>query len=98
MLQEASDSVRDGLPDAHAARAAQLAAASAKVAVDRFSYATAARLFDAGGASATQAAHNLDRHWRNVRAISTHNPTFLKASAIGDLLVNGSPLPANGYF
>jgi alkylation response protein AidB-like acyl-CoA dehydrogenase len=98
LIQEAFDSVIDGAPAAELAAAAQLATAEAKVAVDGFSYASAAKLFDAGGASATQAAHNLDRHWRNVRTISTHNPTFLKASAVGDHLVNGALFPANGYF
>jgi alkylation response protein AidB-like acyl-CoA dehydrogenase len=97
-IQAAVDSVVDGVPTAEAADAAQLAAAQAKIAIDRFSYATAARLFDVGGTSATQAAHNLDRHWRNVRTISTHNPTFLKASAVGDHLVNGAGFPANAYF
>jgi alkylation response protein AidB-like acyl-CoA dehydrogenase len=97
-IQAAADSVTDGLPDAELARAAQIAAAEAKVAVDRFSSQTASRLFDAGGASATQAIYNLDRHWRNVRTTSTHNPTFLKASAVGDFLVNGTPPPLNGFF
>jgi len=97
-IQDAFDSIEDGAPTAEAAAAAQLAAAEAKVAVDGFSYATAAKLFDVGGASATQSLHNLDRHWRNVRTISTHNPTFLKASAIGDHLVNGAAFPANAYF
>jgi alkylation response protein AidB-like acyl-CoA dehydrogenase len=97
-IQVAADSVVDGLPDASLARAAQIAAAEAKVAVDRFSYQTASRLFDAGGASATQAIYNLDRHWRNARTISTHNPTFLKASGVGDFLVNGTPPPLNGFF
>jgi alkylation response protein AidB-like acyl-CoA dehydrogenase len=97
-IQEAFDSIVDGAPAGAAAAAAQLAAAEAKVAVDRFSYATAAKLFDVGGASATQSIHNLDRHWRNVRTISTHNPTFLKASAVGDHLVNGAEFPANAYF
>ena len=97
-LQHASDSVTEGRPTPEAALGASLAAAKAKVAIDRFSYATAARLFDAGGASATQAVRNLDRHWRNVRTISTHNPTFLKATAIGDFLVNGTEPPRNGYF
>jgi hypothetical protein len=50
------------------------------------------------GASATQSVCNLDRHWRNVRTISTHNPTFLKASAIGDHVVNGTAFPPNAYF
>jgi alkylation response protein AidB-like acyl-CoA dehydrogenase len=97
-IEAASESVVDGAPTAAAAEAAQLATAQAKVAIDRFSYATATKLFDAGGASATQAIYNLDRHWRNARTISTHNPTFLKASAVGDHVVNGAPFPANGYF
>lgn len=97
-IQRAVDSVVDGVPDVQAAQAAQLAAAQAKVAIDSFSYATAAKLFDVGGASATQSVHNLDRHWRNARTASTHNPTFLKASAIGDHEVNGSRFPANAYF
>jgi len=97
-IQAAVDSTVDGIPDADAAEAAQLAAAEAKVAVDRFSYATAARLFDVGGASATQAVHNLDRHWRNVRTISTHNPTHLKAAAVGDHVVNAAPFPTNAFF
>jgi alkylation response protein AidB-like acyl-CoA dehydrogenase len=97
-IQDAVDSVVDGIPTAEAAEAAQLAAAEAKVAVDHFSYATAGKLFDVGGASATQAVYNLDRHWRNVRTISTHNPTFLKASAIGDNIAHGTSFPANAYF
>jgi alkylation response protein AidB-like acyl-CoA dehydrogenase len=97
-LQEAYESVVDGAPTAEAAEAAQLAAAEAKVAVDSFSYASAAKLFDVGGASATQSIYNLDRHWRNVRTISTHNPTFLKSSAIGDNITNGASFPANAYF
>lgn len=92
-IQAAANSVADGLPDVDLARKAQIAAAQAKVAIDRFSYQTASRLFDAGGASATQAIYNLDRHWRNARTTSTHNPTFLKASAVGNFLVNGIPRP-----
>ncbi|MDX6653484.1 MAG: hypothetical protein QOH18_176 [Solirubrobacterales bacterium] len=88
----------DGRPDPGLAEAAQIAAAEAKVAIDSFAQRTAGALFDAGGASASQASYNLDRHWRNIRTISTHNPTFLKASAVGDHLVNGTPPPRNGFF
>jgi alkylation response protein AidB-like acyl-CoA dehydrogenase len=97
-IQTAFDSVVDGAPSPAAAEAAQLAAAQAKIAIDGFSYATAAKLFDVGGASATQRVHNLDRHWRNARVASTHNPTFLKASAVGDHHVNGAAFPGNAYF
>jgi alkylation response protein AidB-like acyl-CoA dehydrogenase len=97
-IQAAADSVTNGLPDPELSRDAQIAAAEAKVAIDRFSYETASRLFDAGGAAATQSIYNLDRHWRNIRTTSTHNPTFLKATAVGDFLVNGTPPPLNGFF
>jgi alkylation response protein AidB-like acyl-CoA dehydrogenase len=97
-IQDAAESVTDGFPDADRARDAQIAAAEAKVAVDRFAASTASRLFDAGAASSTQSVYNLDRHWRNVRTIATHNPTFLKASAVGDFVVNGTPPPSNGFF
>jgi alkylation response protein AidB-like acyl-CoA dehydrogenase len=97
-IGRAAASVEDGVPERALAEAAQIAAAQAKVAIDRFAYATASRLFDAGGASATQAIYNLDRHWRNARTASTHNPTFSKATAVGDFLVNGKRPPLNAYF
>jgi alkylation response protein AidB-like acyl-CoA dehydrogenase len=98
VIAAAAESVKDGVPDKTLAQRAQIAAAKAKVAIDRFAYATASRLFDAGGASATQASYNLDRHWRNARTASTHNPTFSKATAVGDFHVNGNQPPLNGYF
>lgn len=97
-IEAAAVSTVDGRPDPELAEAAQIAAAEAKVAIDSFAQRTAGALFDAGGASATQSSYNLDRHWRNIRTISTHNPTFLKASAVGDHLVNGTPPPRNGFF
>jgi alkylation response protein AidB-like acyl-CoA dehydrogenase len=98
VIGDAALSVKDGLPDRRAAERAQIASAQAKIAVDRFAHETASRLFDAGGASATQSVYNLDRHWRNLRTASTHNPTFAKATAVGDFFVNGKAPPSNGYF
>jgi alkylation response protein AidB-like acyl-CoA dehydrogenase len=97
-IQAAADTVIDGSPTAESAAAAQRATAEAKIVIDATSHQVASRLFDVGGASATQSRYNLDRHWRNVRTVSTHNPAFLKASAVGDHLVNGAEFPGNGYF
>lgn len=97
-IEAAADTAVDGKVDPDLAEAAQVAAAEAKVAIDAFAPRTAGRLFDVGGASATQSTANLDRHWRNIRTISTHNPTINKASAVGDYLVNGTPPPRNGFF
>jgi alkylation response protein AidB-like acyl-CoA dehydrogenase len=55
-------------------------------------------LLDVGGASATKQSQNLDRHWRNARTLASHNPGAYKARAIGDHVINGTPLPVNGFF
>jgi len=60
--------------------------------------ADASLLFEVAGASSASSAKNLDRHWRNIRTISLHNPLVYKADAIGDYLVNGTPLPKSPYF
>lgn len=48
----------------------------------------ATRLFEVGGASAVGIGHGLDRHWRNVRTIASHNPVVQRTRALGqwDLL------------
>lgn len=52
----------------------------------------ATELFEVGGASATDAGLALDRHWRNARTVASHNPARYKARALGDQLVNGTPV------
>ncbi|HEY0125061.1 MAG TPA: acyl-CoA dehydrogenase family protein [Rhizobium sp.] len=56
-------------------------------------------LFNVGGASATSRSRNFDRHWRNIRTITSHNPLFYKEQAIGDWFLNKTPPPVDGgYF
>jgi alkylation response protein AidB-like acyl-CoA dehydrogenase len=77
---------------------AALASSKAKVVVDELTIRSGSLLFDAGGASATKKADNLDRHWRNARTLASHNPGAHKARAIGEYAINGTPLPAKGFF
>lgn len=51
------------------------------------------QLFEVGGASITSESLRLDRHWRNARTISVHNPLIYKQQTIGDHVLNGSELP-----
>jgi len=48
------------------------------------------RSFEVGGASAVSRTHALDRHWRNVRTIASHNPAAQRAAALGQWELNGS--------
>ncbi|MDB5556900.1 MAG: monooxygenase [Rhizobium sp.] len=50
-------------------------------------------IFDALGASSTKKPIGLDRHWRNARTLSSHNPRIYKDRIIGDFAVNGTPPP-----
>lgn len=49
-------------------------------------------LFEVGGASATDRDRALDRHWRNARTLSSHNPLVFQQRIVGDHLVNGAEL------
>lgn len=52
------------------------------------------RLFDALGASAAKRGYGLDRHWRNARTLSSHNPRVYHDRQVGNWHVNGTPPPA----
>ena len=94
----ANDSVREGIPDATLAQEAALSTSKAKVVLDELGTKAATLLFEAGGASASSSAKDLDRHWRSIRTITLHNPARLKAQAVGANVLLGEPLPGNGYF
>lgn len=94
----ATDSETDGVPDADLAAEAQLKVAKVKVHLDDIAPIAATRLLELGGASAASRQRNLDRHWRNIRTITLHNPVGLKARVIGQNLLHGTPIPANAYF
>ncbi|MET3927886.1 acyl-CoA dehydrogenase [Devosia sp. 2618] len=91
----AIDGAEDALP---AVEASALAAAKAKVVVDALAQRAGGALFDVAGASATLRSLNLDRHWRNLRTVASHNPASYKAFVVGNHVLNGVPVPAQGLF
>ncbi|WP_101952701.1 acyl-CoA dehydrogenase family protein [Mycobacterium sp. 3519A] len=97
-IAAATASETDGVPDADLAEEAQLKAAKVKVHLDNVAPEAATRLLELGGASAASRQRNLDRHWRNIRTITLHNPVAYKARVIGQNLLHGTPVPANAYF
>ncbi|MFP3919224.1 acyl-CoA dehydrogenase family protein [Lysinibacillus telephonicus] len=92
-IEKASKSAINGVIDYHLSHHASLLASQAKVIIDSLALKASTLLFDVGGASATKQSAHLDRHWRNIRTLASHNPTVYKARAIGDYIVNGKHLP-----
>jgi alkylation response protein AidB-like acyl-CoA dehydrogenase len=97
-IAAATTSEIDGVPDLQLAAEAQLKVAKVKVHLDDVAPEAATRLLELGGASAASRQRNLDRHWRNIRTITLHNPVAYKARVIGQNLLHGTPVPANAYF
>ena len=55
------------------------------------------RLYQACGASAVLAEHGYDRHWRNVRTLTLHDPTPEKLRIVGDHVLNAASPPVTLY-
>jgi alkylation response protein AidB-like acyl-CoA dehydrogenase len=69
--------------------AGSLAVSRIQIAIYPQALKAAETLFEIGGGSTTASRYNFDRHWRNIRTLSTHNPLRQKARAVGDYVVNG---------
>lgn len=71
-----------------------LAIATAKVQATRSGLDLCSKLFEVTGARATQSSVGLDRHWRNLRTQSLHDPMDYKLHELGDWALNRTlPIP-----
>ncbi len=84
------DAVNAAPIDAAAAARASIAVAEAKVLTSEISLAASEKLFELAGSRATLAEFNLDRHWRNARTHTLHDPLRWKYHAIGTYHLNGA--------
>jgi SfnB family sulfur acquisition oxidoreductase len=83
-------------PTPETVAAASVAVAEAKIASTDAALLTASKLIELGGSSATLARHNLDRHWRNARTHTVHDPIRWKYHAVGNYWLNGANPPRHG--
>ncbi|MEX3933713.1 SfnB family sulfur acquisition oxidoreductase [Paraburkholderia phymatum] len=74
--------------DDEASARASVAVAEAKVLTTRIALEASEKLFELAGSSATRAAHNLDRHWRNARTHTLHDPVRWKVHLLGNYHLN----------
>jgi SfnB family sulfur acquisition oxidoreductase len=68
---------------------ASVAIAQAKILAVEAALSASEKLLELAGSSATRAAHNLDRHWRNARVHTLHDPVRWKYHLLGNYVLNG---------
>ena len=83
-------------PDEDKVAAASLAVARAKVLTTEIAIEASNKLFELGGTRSTLRKHNLDRHWRNARVHTLHDPVRWKYHAIGNYYLNDANPPRRG--
>ena len=76
--------------------AASIAVAEARAISTEIALAASTTLFELTGSQATLAEHNLDRHWRNARVHTLHDPVRWKYHAIGNYYLNDVNPPRRG--
>ena len=87
------DEVNSAPVTVESAARASIAVAEAKVLSTEISLLASEKLLELSGSRATLAEFNLDRHWRNARVHTLHDPVRWKYHAVGAFHLNGS-LPA----
>ncbi|MFC7622811.1 SfnB family sulfur acquisition oxidoreductase [Microlunatus sp. GCM10028923] len=75
---------------------ASLAVAAAKVATGRAALELSSAIFETGGTRSALASLNLDRHWRNARTHTLHDPERWKLQHLGRYALNGTLPPRHG--
>jgi SfnB family sulfur acquisition oxidoreductase len=78
------------------AGAASLAVAAARAATTQAALSAASRLFEVAGTRSALAALNLDRHWRNARTHTLHDPAAWKVQHLGRWVADGVLPPNHG--
>jgi SfnB family sulfur acquisition oxidoreductase len=76
--------------------AATLSVAAAKVLTTEVAIDATNILFELAGTSSVRSGLNLDRHWRNARTHTLHDPVRWKYHVVGNYHLNGVVPPKNG--
>ncbi|OLP52900.1 SfnB family sulfur acquisition oxidoreductase [Rhizobium rhizosphaerae] len=78
--------------------AASLSVAAAKALTTEIAIEATNALFELAGTSATREGLNLDRHWRNARTHTVHDPVRWKYHVVGNFHLNDTAPPRSGAF
>jgi len=84
-------------PNQDTVAAASIAVAEAKALTTEIAILATNKLFELAGTRSTLATHNLDRHWRNARTHTLHDPVRWKYHAVGNYYLNGVKPPRHAW-
>ncbi|MEK1932537.1 MAG: SfnB family sulfur acquisition oxidoreductase [Pararhizobium sp.] len=84
-------------PNAETVAEAQIVTAEAKILSTEIAIAATNKLFELAGTRSTLAEHGLDRHWRNARTHTLHDPVRWKYSILGKYFLNGEKPPLHAW-
>ncbi|MER1977337.1 SfnB family sulfur acquisition oxidoreductase [Pseudocitrobacter faecalis] len=76
---------------------ASVAVARAKIFTTEAALEAASRLFELGGTRSTHPRYNFDRHWRNGRVHTLHDPVRWKYHLLGNWVLNGKRPPRHDW-
>jgi SfnB family sulfur acquisition oxidoreductase len=98
LLAEAARAVdrADAGRTAESAAAASVAVAAARAATTHAALEASGRLFEVAGTRSAAAGLGLDRHWRNARTHTLHDPAAWKVQHLGRWAVDRTPPPNHG--
>ncbi len=84
-------------PNAATVNAATIATAEAKVLTTEIAILAGNKLFELAGTRATLQSYNLDRHWRNARTHTLHDPVRWKYYHVGNYYLNDIAPPRHAW-
>jgi SfnB family sulfur acquisition oxidoreductase len=99
LLDIAGEAIDSGLANAAEDTIAEatVKTAEAKVLTTEIAILATNKLFELAGTRSTLAKHNLDRHWRNARAHTLHDPVRWKYFHVGNFHLNGLNPPRHAW-
>ncbi|MCC6073939.1 SfnB family sulfur acquisition oxidoreductase [Pseudomonas sp. GCM10022188] len=86
---ETLDRIASAPVTAESSAEASVAVAMAKILTTEIALEASEKLFELAGTAATRSEHNLDRHWRNARTHTLHDPVRWKYHLLGNYALNG---------
>lgn len=84
-------------PNAETVAEAQIVTAEAKILSTEIAISATNKLFELAGTRSTLAEHHLDRHWRNARTHTLHDPVRWKYAILGNYFLNDEKPPLHAW-